>query len=539
VAIDPRVLNPGLFTVPRREFGDTRGTVRFTDMSGGYDEQKAELYFGDQLTQPTYWDAQNINVWDRPGQAFLCSAWTRIGSANPADYEFLLYGFGNNIYRLPTANFTAARYEKITTALGVPAWAALTNIYPGATALRNAVEWRGSFYHATRENLLRIMSTVEVWTTLAAPGAVGAALAGFVAVGFDDKLVVWWESQGLYTYDGTNWVKIYPSTAGVTPTDPYCDLIFMGPGSLQFFTRSTSGATTWREYSIETTGTFIASWFTEPGFQVWPQSGITFQGSAWTVGRSGSHRNIGILYSKAKLQPPDPIAILDTNLATPSQRNLDWAWRSLFSVGDVAWIGGSSRQDRNAALYHFEVDDDGEIINPGPVISGVGGPIYSIGMLPYGGTGASTTERIFISVGSATYYKDADDGSTPTTDSALGMLQLSDIDLGLEDHLRIWADLSAYLLEQSVDGQIEFQYKIDGAPDDAWTALDNTSNAVDRFLLAAAPDDDAASSLTGTRVRILQVRMVWTRPSSGATRDILDTVAVRFSALIPLGSQGV
>jgi hypothetical protein len=539
VATDPRVLDPTLYITPRRELGDTKGTVRVTDCSGGYDDQKAELYYGDQLTRPTYWEAQNINSWDRPGQMFLCKAWNRIGSVEGTDHEYLLYPFNLALYRFCTANHDATLNQKITTALGVPAWAALTNVYPGATAVRNAVGWRSSLYIASGENLLRVMSTSEGWTTLAAPGAVGAALAGQVGVGFDDKLVVWWEGAGLYTYDGTTWVKIYPALAGVTPTDPYCDLMFMGPGSFQFFTRDVTGVTSWREYSIETTGTFIAQWFAEPGYRVWPQSGMTFQGEAWNVGRMGSHRNIGILWAKKKLQAPEPIAVLDTNLATADQRGLDWAWRSLFAVGDIAWIGGSSRQDRNAGIYHFEVDEDGELINPGAVIGGVGGPIYSIGMLPYGATGANTTERLFISVGSATYYKDADDDSDPLTDAAIGMQQYSDFDLGLEDHLRIWADFSAYLLEQSVDGQIEFQYRVDGAPDDSWTALDNTQNAIDNFLRADAPDDDATLSLTGTRTRILQIRAVWTRPNTGTERDILDTLAVRFAALIPLGSQGV
>lgn len=536
---DPRVLDPSLYITPRRELGDTKFTVRVTDCSGGYDEQKSELYFGDPLTRPTYWDAQNINSWDRPGQMFLTKAWNRIGSVEGSDHEYLFYPFNLALYKFCTVNHSAALNEKITTALGGPAWGALGTIYPGATAFRHGVPWRGSFYIASGENLIRIMSTADAWSTLAAPGPVGGALAGQIAVGFDDKLVVWWEGQGLYTYDGTTWVKIYPSTAGVTPNDPYCDLIFMGPGSLQFFTRDVTGVTTWREYSLEPTGTFIAAWLAQPGFRVWPQGGMTFQGEAWNVGRLGSHRNIGILYAKKKLQAPEPVAVLDTNLATAGQRNLDWAWRSVFAVGDIAWIGGSSRQDRNATMYHFEVDQDGEILNPGPVISGVGGPVYSIAMLPYGATGASTTERIFISVGSATYYKDSDDDADPTTDAAIGMQQYSDFDLGLEDHLRIWADLSAYLLEQSANGQIEFQYRVDGAPDDAWTALDNTQNALDQFLLAAAPDDAAALSLTGTRTRILQVRGVWTRPTSGTTRDILDTLAVRFAALIPLGSQGV
>lgn len=538
-ASDPRLIDPSLFISPRRDkIGDTPGIVRFTDCSAGYDEQKAELYYGDVLTRPAYWDAQNINSWDRPGQMFLTKAWNRIGSVEGSDHEYLLYPFNLALYRWCTLNHDATLNQKITTALGAPAWGALGTLYPGATAVRNAVEWRSSHYVASGENFLRVMSSSDGWSTLAAPGAVGAALAGQVGVGLDDKLVVWWDGAGFYTYDGATWVKIYPSAAGVTPTDPYCDLIFMGPGSLQFFTRNATGVTTWREYSVEPTGTFIAAWFAEPGYRVWPQGGMTFQGEAWNVGRLGSHRNVGILYAKSKLQPPDPIAVLDTNLATDGQRNLDWAWRSLFAVGDIAWIGGSSRQDRNATLYHFEVDQDGELINPGAVISGVGGPIYSISMLPYGATGANSTERIFISVGSATYYKDADDDADPTTDAAAGMLQFPDIDLGLEDHLRIWADLSAYLLEQSVDGQVEFQYRIDGGPSDVWTALDNTTNAIDNFLRAQAPDDDALNRLTGTRVRILQVRAVWTRPLSGTSRDLLDTVAVQFAALIPLGSIG-
>lgn len=535
---DPRLQ----FTVPRRELGDTRGTTRFTDLSGGFDDQRAEQYYGALLTGPTYWEGQNVNVWDLPGKAFLCSRWIRIGSAEVADHEYLLYPFNVAIYRFPTTNFDATLVQKAIAATGTPSWAALANVYPGATAVKNGVEWRGSFYIASGENFLRIMSNTETWTTLAAPGAVGGALAGQVGVGIDDKLNVWWESQGLYTYDGTNWVKIYPNTASVTPNDPYCDLLFMGPGSLQFLTRSSSGVTTWREYSVEPTGTFNASWLAEPGLKVWPQSGTPFQGFAVVVGRLGSSQNVGVSYGKNKLAAPDVIASIDTNLATPNQRGLDWAMRAVFNVGDVLWIGGSSRQDRNCCMYRYEVDADGDIVNPGATISGVGGPIYSLAMLPYAASGANTTERIYASVGSATYYKDSDLGLTVTTDAASGFIQFSDIDLGLEDHRKLWANLTAFFLELSDDGKVEIQYRIDPAtPADAWTALCDTQDAsttVDGAMFSEAPSDDETTGDYGAKVRILQIRAVWTAPATGVTRDVWDTLSTKFAALLPLGPLG-
>lgn len=543
MSVDPSVAP--FFTVTRRDPDQSRGVVRFTDASGGYDEEKAELYWGDPLTQPTYYDAQNVNVWDRPGKCFLVSEWTRIGSAEASDREYLIYPFNVACYRFPTANFDASLVQKVTAATGaISAWTAPTNPYAGATAVRNGVEWRGVFYVASGENFLRTVSTAEAWSTLAAPGAVGAAIVGQVGVGIDDKLVVWWEGAGLYTYDGTTWAKIYPTTAGVIPSDTYCDLIFMGPGSLQFLTRNSSNVTTWREYSVEPTGTFTASWLAEPGLRVWPQGGVAHQGESWVVGRLGSHRNVGILYAKAKLQAPVPIAVLDTNYATTDQRGLDWAWRCMFTVGDVVWIGGSSRQDHNACLFRFEVDDDGEIINPGATISGLAGPIYSIGLLPYGASGADTTERIFIAAQKATYYKDSDEGSDPTTDASTGFIQWPDIDLGLEDRYKLWADISGALSEISADGHIEFQYRIDPTdPSDSWVAIEDTLEPTvfddtTGIFNSQAPDDDESIGLTGTRLRMLQIRCVWTRPLSGTARDVLDMVSVKIAGLYDLGSDG-
>ena len=84
------------------------------------------------------------------------------------------------------------------------------------------------------------------------------------------------------------------------------------------------------------------------------------------------------------------------------------------------------------------------------------------------------------------------------------------------------------------------QYRVDpGDPSDSWTVLGTTAAdaEVTGFLRLTAPDDDAAAGQSGTRTRILQVRLVWSRPTTGTTRDVWDVLAVRFAALYPLGQS--
>ncbi len=458
--------------VPLRDPVDFGGTVRWTDWSGGYDLPNLQLAFGYLYISPRYWDGQNIDAWSLPGKFRLCSRWKQIGSTSDLDYEYLFYPFSVAIYKFPTANFDATKVEATNAATGTPSWTALAHAYPGATAVRNAVVWRDKLYIASGENLVRIMDSTETFTTLAAPGAVGGALAGQIGVAQDDRLLVWWESNGLYAYDGTGWVKIFPTNA-TAPAQPYCDAICRATGSVLFVTRDSSGISTVYEYAVEPTGTYLSAWLQDAGLRFWPQSFETFQDTTYFVCRMGADQNVGVLFEKAYRQAPNDVAYLDTNYSTPDQKGLDWAWRSLLSVGSALLAGGSSRYDHNATMYHIETDTDGTLIHPSAVMAGLAGPIYSMAVLPYGTTGASTTGRVFASAGKSTWYKDADGMGDPTADdNTTGFIENSAADLGMPDHFKIAALGSLDVLDKSDDGGISFQYRVDPpTPADSWTVL--------------------------------------------------------------------
>src|SRR6266568_3901531 len=116
---------------PLREPGDFRGTARMTDWKQGFDILRLQEFPFAVVSSPGFWDCQNIDTYSVEGTFRLCAKTTAI-DAQGTDREFLYYEFANALYRVPTANFAAADLQKITSAVGVPAWVALTNVYPGA-----------------------------------------------------------------------------------------------------------------------------------------------------------------------------------------------------------------------------------------------------------------------------------------------------------------------------------------------------------------------------------------------------------------------
>lgn len=529
---------------PLREPGDFRGTARMTDWSAGFNLQRLQDFPFAIVSDPGYWDSQNIDVYSVPGTCRMAAKARPIeATQDAADYESLYYEFANSLYRLPTANFAAARFEKVTDATAnPPVYAPLANIYPGAVATRNAVVWRDQLIVASGDTVLRVMSSAEVWSTIAAPVGVTAPVSGQVGIYQDDRLLCWWEGTaqaGMYAWDGTGWAKIYP-TAGTNPTTSSmtCDCIIRGAGTTVFFLRNATGTTTLVEAAQLSTGVQFQVWMEEPGFRVWPQSGDVYQGDVFYVGRLGSHNNRGAFFHKPALAAPEILEILDTNFATMNQKGLDWAFRCLRAVGDSVWIGGSSRESHEAALYRFFIDPNSALpaLMPTSVIAGVPGPIYSIGILPPGATGVGPTERLHLAVTKRTYFRDRDNDADPTLDADTGYIQFPDIDLGIEDHIKVANFIDVDAIQKSAGGTVEIQYRVDPAALDAvsspWRSAGFVTAQGNKHILL--PDDNPAKQLLGMRCRRLQVRLVFTRATSGIVRDVIDTVVINFAQILPL-----
>jgi hypothetical protein len=156
--------------------------------------------------------------------------------------------------------------------------------------------------------------------------------------------------------------------------------------------------------------------------------------------------------------------------------------------------------------------------------------------VPPGATGVSTTERLHFSVTKNTYYKDRDNDVDPTMDADTGYIQFSDIDLGIEDHLKVFNFIDADMLQKSAGGTVEIQYRLDPAPLDAasspWRSAGFAASAGNKHILA--PDDDPTKQLYGMRARRLQLRFVFARAQSGLIRDVLDTVLANAAQILPL-----
>jgi hypothetical protein len=521
---------------PIREPADYRGTVRFTNWAGGYDEPVAQHFAGEAVLAPAYWESNNIDVFSMPGTMQLSAKCNQI-DLEASDHEYLMYPFNVALYRIPMANFSAALFQKVTSANGLPVWQALTNVYPGAVAPRGAVVWRDQLVVASGETVVRFMSKTEVWTTQAAPAGVTAPICGQVGAGQDDRLLVWWEGTagaGLYAWDGTAWsARLYPSSS--TSVASTCDALIRGLGSTLIFLRDATGTTTLVEYAVIAQGTQFATPMVAPGLRVYPQCATVWLDSVWIVGKLQAESNIGVMFRKGLLEEPETVAILDTNFATDDQTGLDWSWRCVWTSGDALWLGGSSRENHDGALYRlwFDPDSDEASFLATSTTVGVPGPIYSIAPLPPGATGASTTERLHLSSTLRTWYKDRDNGSDPTLDADSGFLQLSDIDLGVADHLKIGRFIEAYLKEKSAGGTVTLQYRVDPQKlSDPWSTYGVCAGQGLTHL--AVPDDNPATQDYGQAFRTLQVRIVFTRATSGTVRDVLDTLAYDIGQIRPL-----
>jgi hypothetical protein len=530
--------------IQARQPGDLAGTLRFTNTGGGFDKFLAQETYREEL-EPMYFEAQNIDHWSRRGEWCLTPRIIQIGATEGADHEYLEVTFNQAVYKFPMVTGVAADIQKVTQPSGVPAYAAIANPYPGLFPFRGYVVWKDQIVLASAEQgaqALRTMSKTEVWGVIAAAApAPTTANAIQVGVGPDDKLLVWFQDNGLYSYDGAAWLKVFPTVAGSAPVEGvFCDMIRRGTGSTIFVTRDTSDIAIIYEYSIEAQGPLFIAHLEEFGMRVWPDGLDVFNGAAWIGTRFGSRGNRGILFRKEKLAGLQPIVVIDTNLQgglANDGRGLDWGIRCVRAFGDVLYFGASSREDHAPCIYRVSEDENGSIVHPAYVATGLQGPVYSIAMLPPSAAGAFGTERIFLSTASRLHYKDMDDGPDPTLDADTGFVQFPDITYGAEDRLKTMRFIEGNLKKKSTGGTVEFQYRRDpDSPSAIWASFG--------FIDAAGPppkhihmnDDNEPAGVYGFNFRTLQIRMRFTRATSGATRDRCDTIALDVVQMRPPGN---
>lgn len=529
--------------IQARQPGDLAGTLRFTNTGGGFDKMLAQETYREEL-EPMYYDAQNVDHWSRVGEWCLVPRIIQIGATEGADHEYLEITFNQSVYKVPMVTGVAADVQKVTQPSGAPAYAAITNPYPGAFPFRGYAIWKDQVIFATAEQgaqALRTFSKTEVWGVIAAAApAPTTANAIQVGVGPDDKLLVWFQDNGLFSYDGTAWVKVFPTVAGSAPVEGvFCDMIRRGTGSTCFVTRDSSDISTFYEYSIEAQGPLFIAHLEENGMRVWPDSMDVMNGAAWIGVRMGSRANRGILFRKEKLAGLQPVVVIDTNLQgglANDGRGLDWGIRCVRAFGDVLYFGSSSREDHAPTIYRVSEDDNGVIMHPAYVATGLQGPVYSIAVLPSSAPGAFGTERIFLSTASRLHYKDRDDGMDPTLDADTGFVQFPDITYGAEDRLKTMRFIEAELRKKSVGGTVELQYRIDpDSPSAPWSSFGNIGSAGIPVRIHM-PHDNEAGGIYGKNFRTLQLRMKFTRATSGTDRDRCKTMAVDVVQMRPPGN---
>jgi hypothetical protein len=534
--------SPVPLRIQARQPGDLAGTLRFTHLGGGFDKRRAQEFYREEL-EPLCFDSQNIDMWSRYGEWSLCPRIIQIGATEGADHEYLLATFNQAVYKIPTVTGVAADIQKATLAVGAPTYGSIANAYPGTLPFFGYVVWKDQLVFASGEvgaNALRVMSKTEVWSVIAAAAPAPTTAAAIqVGVGPDDKLLVWFRDNGLYSYDGAAWLKVFPTVAGSAPVEGvFCDMIRRGTGSTIFVTRDTSDIAILYEYSIEAQGPLFIAHLEENGFRVWPDSMDVFNGASWIVARLGSRSNRGILFRKEKLAGLQMIFVFDTNLQgglANDGRGLDWAARCIRAFGDVLYIGGSSREDHAPAIYRVTEDDNGVIIHPASVANGLQGPIYAMAVLPSSAAGVFGTERLFLSTASRLHYKDRDDGDDPTLDADVGFVQFPDITYGAEDRLKTMRFIETTLKQKSTGGTVELQYRIDPpTPSTAWSSFGFT--AVSGKSRIRMPHDNEAGDVYGKNFQTLQLRQRFTRATSGTVRDRVDTMAVDVVAMRPPGN---
>lgn len=530
--------------IQARQPGDLAGTLRFTNTGGGFDKFLAQETYREEL-EPMYYDAQNIDHWSRIGEWCLVPRVIQIGATEGADHEYLEVTFNQAVYKFPTVTGVAADIQKATQPVAAPAYAAITNPYPGAFPFSGYALWRDQIVLASGEQgaqALRTFSKTEVWGVIAAAApAPTTANALNVGISPDDKLLVWFKDNGLYSYDGAAWAKVFPTVAGSAPVEGvFCDMIRRGTGSTIFVTRDSSDVSTIYEYSIEAQGPLFIAHLEEPGMRLWPDGMDVFNGAAWLGVRFGSRANRGVLFRKEKLAGLQPIVVIDSNLQgglANNGRGLDWGIRCVRSFGDVLYFGASSREDHAPAVYRLTEDDNGVIVHPAYVVQGgLQGPVYNIAQLPPSVAGAFGTERLFISTASRLHYKDADDGADPTLDADSGFVQFPDITYGAEDRLKTMRFIEAELRKKSVGGTVELQYRIDpDSPSAPWSSFGMIAIAGTPQRIHM-PHDNEALGIYGKNFRTLQLRMKFTRATSGAERDRCKTMAVDVVQMRPPGN---
>ena len=536
--------SPTPLQIAPRQPGDLAGTIRFTDLSGGSFKRKAQAFYRQEL-EPMAFDSQNIDQWSRPGQWFLCPKINTI-STDGADHEYQMVTFNGRVYKLPRVTGVAADIQSTNDPSGAANWDALANAYGGTLPLKNGIVWKNQLVIASGEvgaNALRVLSAAEVWSVIAAAAPAPTTAAALqVGIGPDDRLLVWFDQQGLYAYDGAAWLKVWPTTAATGPVEGTCDMIARGIGSTIFAVRDAQDIGNLYEYSIESTGVLFIAHFADgiDGLRFWSDSLDVYNGACWIGGRLGARSNRGIMFRKEKLAAPEPMFVLDTNLQgglANDGRGLDWSIRCVKAMGDMIWVGASSQQDHSMALFRVSEDENGMIVHPASCRPDLQGPIYSIATLPQAVLGAN--ERLFLSGPSRTFYKDREDGADPTADADDGWVQLPDVDYGAEDRSKKGRFVEGVLLEKGTGATDEFQYRVDPpTPSSPWTTLgqfNTVSSATtppDRLSLG---HDNEAGGVYGKNFRRFQPRIHMTRATSGVARSRIDTLAIDVVEIRPPG----
>jgi hypothetical protein len=385
------------------------------------------------------------------------------------------------------------------------------------------------------------LSTADAWGTLVGPAGAGEIQG--VCVSPDDKLVAWKAgtiaAAGLYTWDGSTWVKIFPGTA-LIPSEPNCSLLDDSGGSVLFSTYDTHGSSLHEYFTPEAAATvaWIVTWFREEDLFLY--SAEYYAGAVYLGGGEGAEGTDGQGIQFRKERAARPLFVQEFGdgirgaIATE-----DFRIRGMATDGDILWVGSASRMAGTRStvvgmpgVYRYQVDEQGiESVAPSSFVDSSASPdnvaslVYDVGILK--------KEILCISTKHGVYTRS-------NTDTALkGEIEFSIWDLRAPDHIKTWRFIQALVEDMATNDKVGIYYRA-GTLMGSFTQLgtDILSSTLDATgaQKLTFPHDSASTGKYFYSKRQVQLKLRLERDSGAATNTPrVTSIALDAAQIKPVG----
>lgn len=507
--------------VPVREPADPKFTVRQSDWSGGYNR----IYYQipGEPTEPRFWDAFNIES-GKEGEIELAPLFERVQS-DASDKKPLLTEFNGAIYRLEGVTTPAVQKSTDGTT-----WTSVGMTSGPTLAIRGSTVWRKELYVAANSNTIFKLSTGDVWSSVAAPAGV-TQVCDMVGVTPDDKLFAWFNTKGLYGWDGSAWsAKLWPLNND--PDEPTCDVLDGSTGATLVATSDDKGSSFHEYFSAEgaATAASMVTWLQERDsffYVVRFYKDAAYIGSKKGLGGGPNTNGNGLLYRKERGTKPLLVQTFGDGIRG-AVATRDFGIRGFTSDGITLWVGAPSRKENFSSVvgipcvYRYEIDEEGlESVSPNSSIDvspgNIADKVYSA---------ATIGGEILITTSTGTWKR------SKTKKAAIGDLDTSIYDLRAPDHDKTWR-FKEIILEDATSTEKASVFYRTGTFTGAFIGGTQVSSSGAKKI--AFPDDNPAQSKYKLTSRQLQGRIRLERGADDTKTPRVTSFAVDAAQIRPVG----